>query len=38
MPLFGDEDLGLSVILGGRVDGVLMDPDGNITKVKLRLK
>ena len=33
MPLFGDEDLGLSVILGGRVDGVLMDPDGNITKV-----
>ena len=25
MPLFADEDLGLSVILGGRVDGVLLD-------------
>jgi hypothetical protein len=33
MPLFADTDLGLSVILGGRVDGVLMDNDGNITKV-----
>ena len=33
MPLFSDEDLGLSVILGGRVDGVLMDSNGNINKV-----
>ena len=33
MPLFSDDDLGLSVILGGRVDGVLMDSNGNITKV-----
>ena len=33
MPLFSDENLGLSVILGGRVDGVLMDQVGNITKV-----
>ena len=33
MPLFADEDLGLSVILGGRVDGVLLDQAGNITKV-----
>lgn len=33
MPLFSDENLGLSVILGGRVDGVLMDQAGNITKV-----
>ena len=33
MPLFSDENLGLSVILGGRVDGVLMDQAGNINKV-----
>ena len=33
MPLFSDDDLGLSVILGGRVDGVLMDSVGNINKV-----
>jgi hypothetical protein len=33
MPLFSDENLGLSVILGGRVDGVLMDSNGNINKV-----
>ena len=33
MPLFSDENLGLSVILGGRVDGVLMDKAGNINKV-----
>jgi len=33
MPLFYDESLDLSVILGGRVDGVLLDQGGNITKV-----
>ena len=33
MPLFDDTNLGLSVIMGGRVDGVTLDSGGNINKV-----
>jgi hypothetical protein len=33
MPLFDDEKLELSVILGGRVDGVLLDDTGKISRV-----
>ncbi len=33
MPLFDDKNLGLSVIMGGRVDGVTLDSEGNINKV-----
>ena len=33
MPLFNDESLELSVILGGRVDGVLLDSQGKISRV-----
>lgn len=33
MPLFSDESIDLSVMLGGRVDGVLLDNSGNISKV-----
>ncbi len=33
MPLFNDESLELSVILGGRVDGVLLDHTGKISGV-----
>lgn len=33
MPLFDEEKLELSVILGGRVDGVLLDDTGKISRV-----
>ena len=33
MPLFNDESIELSVILGGRVDGVLLDHTGKISRV-----
>jgi hypothetical protein len=33
MPLFDDTLLNLSVIMGGRVDGVTLDSEGNINKV-----
>ena len=33
MPLFNDEAINISVIIGGRVDGVTLDASGNITKV-----
>ena len=33
MPLFDEKKLELSVILGGRVDGVLLDDTGKISRV-----
>jgi hypothetical protein len=33
MPLFNDESINISVIIGGRVDGVTLDDSGNIAKV-----